>query len=275
MMNILEALAIATPYIHRAFKEEAIVTVVEKENKTLVSYMPGKRVHTGNVVGDVYNAADENITGALQGKETNVYIPKDVYGVPLRAFAFPIYENHQVAGALAFGLPVDNQEKLEEYMGTINSITNNLQDKVHTIASHSEELAATSDEINEQTAHALEDSDRTNMIAELIRDISRQTNLLGLNASIEAARAAQHGAGFNIVAQEVRKLSMETSKATEEIEGSLHSVKNNLESLKESMLQIKGASNEQANLVQEFSEIIEQLNTLGGEMETFMKAVLR
>ncbi|OZI11826.1 chemotaxis protein [Bacillaceae bacterium SAS-127] len=274
-MNMLEVLTAATPYIHKAFKGEAIVTVVEKKQETMVSYLPGKRVDTGNQTGDVYNAADQNITGALNGKETNIYIPKEVYGVPIQAFAFPIYESRQVIGALAFGLPLDNQEKLESYMDTINSIANNLQDKVHTIASHSEELAATSDEINEQTAHALKDSEQTNVITDLIKDISRQTNLLGLNASIEAARAGQHGAGFNIVAGEVRKLSMETSKATEQIENSLSNVKENLESLKESMFQIKSASGEQATLVQDFSEIIDQLNNLSVEMNTFMKKALR
>ncbi|WP_100332216.1 methyl-accepting chemotaxis protein [Bacillus xiapuensis] len=274
-MNILQALKEATPYIHKALKEEAIVTVVEKKSKTMISYLPGKRIDTGNHPGDTYNTADQNITGALQGKETEIYIPKEVYGVAISAFAFPIYENREVVGALAFGLPLDNQEKLEEYMETINSITFSLQDKVHTIASHSEELAATSDEINEQTGHALQDSEKTNVITELIKDISRQTNLLGLNASIEAARAGEHGAGFNIVAGEVRKLSLETSKATEQIESSLASVKENLENLKESMFQIKSASNEQATLVQDFSEIIDQLNQLSIEMKAFMKKVLR
>lgn len=274
-MNILEALTIATPYIHKALRRQAIVAVVEKENRTVLSYLPGERVDSQYKPGDPCNPGDENVNGALQGKETNLYIPKDLYGIPISAYAYPVYEDGKIVGALAFGLPVDRQEKLKEYMETINSITNNLQDKVHTVASHSEELAATSDEINEQTAHALQDSDRTNGITDLIKDISRQTNLLGLNASIEAARAGQHGAGFTIVAQEVRKLSMQTSKATEEIEGSLQSVKENLENLKESMFQIQSASNEQATLVQEFSEIIDQLNALGTKMENFMKEALR
>ncbi|MGE8001377.1 methyl-accepting chemotaxis protein [Lysinibacillus sp. NPDC093190] len=105
--------------------------------------------------------------------------------------------------------------------------------------------------------------------------MSRQTNLLGLNASIEAARAGQHGAGFNIVAQEVRKLSFETSSATENIEASLRNINRNLDNLKQNMGQINDATNEQAQLVQDFSEIIEELTVLSREMKGFMHDALK
>ena len=184
-------------------------------------------------------------------------------------------ENGEVVGALAFGLPIDKEQELEKYMDGITRIIHNLQDNVHTLASHSEELAATSEEINKQTQVALDDAEKSNGVTSLIKGISRQTNLLGLNASIEAARAGQHGAGFNIVAQEVRKLSHETSTATENIEASLHSINVNLSNLMQNMGQINLATNEQAQLIQDFSEVIDELSNLSKEMKVFMHNALK
>lgn len=274
-MNIIEALSASLPYIHLAMKGESMIGLVDKESESIIAYLPGKRIDSGYKIGQKILPGDAILHLPLKGKSTDEPVPKEFYGVEFNAFSFPVRENGQIVGALAFGIPIDDSLQMEKYIVTMNDIIQNLQDKLHTIASHSEELAATSEEINKQTQFALEDAEKTNGITDLIKNISRQTNLLGLNASIEAARAGQHGAGFNIVAQEVRKLSTETTTATENIESSLRSINHNLESLKQNMTQINGATNEQAQLVQDFSEIIDELSTLSIEMKGFMTKVLK
>ena len=136
-------------------------------------------------------------------------------------------------------------------------------DTVATINRLATEISGAVEVINRVNA----DSDNISQVLVEIKAIAEQTNLLALNAAIEAARAGEQGRGFAVVADEVRSLSQRTHKSTEEIEGMISRLQSGV---KEAVAAMTNSHDVTETTVKKSSEVTEALDRIAEGISTIV-----
>ncbi|GAA7270253.1 methyl-accepting chemotaxis protein TlpB [Helicobacter pylori] len=123
--------------------------------------------------------------------------------------------------ASMMNISIEQSQELRKRLIETQGLVKESKDAIGDLFSQITESAHTEEELSSQVEQLSRNADDVKSILDIINDIADQTNLLALNAAIEAARAGEHGRGFAVVADEVRNLAGRTQKSLAEINSTI------------------------------------------------------
>ncbi len=247
----LNAFNIVLPYLSDFFDNEASIAITDTD-KYLIN-QPCPAIPLKSAPGDPIPSGGAAYKALRDGNTVINEVPKQVYGTAFKSYAVPIKNRYgKVEGCVMVAKSLSRRDELLNYskhlsgaLQQIADVTVNFAQKLQTIVEMNSEASLMIDE-------AQNNVNSTDKIFGFINQVTSQTNLLGINASIEATRAGADGKGFKVIAQEIRKLS-DTSRQ------SMGKIDSLLEAINKSVNDICGMTSKTTEIISTESSAFSQI----------------
>ncbi|MDA8426755.1 MAG: methyl-accepting chemotaxis protein [Treponema sp.] len=259
--KLLEVLSSCLPLIRSLFHVDAMLAVTDLQR--FRGYCPGRDIDVKAQLDSEVSEKSSSTEAIKAGKPVSTHVPASVYGLPVRSVGVPIRnKNDQIIGALMAGFSTKLEEGLREIAMQLAAALDEMSVNTRQVAEGAVRLAAQSQELLKLTELSKDHLGKTSEVLASINDISDLTNVLGINATIQAARAREHGRGFKVVADEIRKMADMNHRASEQASATLGGISKSILSISSATEETNAISHEQAAATEETAASIKSLSLL-------------
>lgn len=244
------------------------VTLVNR--KEFLLYKRGKNLKHDLKIAAGLALKPEMIVSIAMNENRRVVqrVAKELWGVPLIAIAIPLKnEAGEIIGAASVQQDIDDQDKIKNMARTLGTNTASLASTTEELTAQSEEIATACRNLLTVAEDSQQRINETDGVLTFIKGVATQTNLLGLNAAIEAARVGEQGRGFGVVADEIRKLADNSTNSINKIETTLTTIKADSANTTQKLQQIETVIGQIAEAISHVAEALQETNILVEELD--------
>lgn len=271
--SLLNAFTQVASYIPQLLTSKVGMVVCDQTKWIAANSMPELRKQV--IVGEDIKPGSAVYIAMQKRHRVITEVDKKVYGIPYIAISIPVIENGTIVGAVAIHESLARKEILQNTSSQLSNSVNLMSSALQSILAQAEELATSGDSLKSLANKAHEEVAQTDTIINFIKNVASETNLLGLNAAIEAARVGEQGRGFGVVAKEVRKLAENSANSATQITETLTQINNSIERINKEIEQVDVVTQTQSKTIekiaaqsQELSAIAERLTHMAAELNT-------
>lgn len=256
---VLKTVCNVIPCISTLYNDEVCIAVTDKEKFIFVKM--GNNFDLPYHVGDPVNKFMEQTM--RENRNLIMEIPLQVMeqsnAKVSKCYFFPVKDEDEVVGVLTVAVRLDHRYELDQILETLENAASNLSDVVSKVTTGVTSLSTMNQDLLHKTNETTLKAKDTDAIVNIIQGISSKTNLLGLNASIEAARSGEAGRGFSVVAKEIQNLSITSKDSITKIDNIIKDISTNIQEIDSGLESISEVSEQQADSVKILTSTMEEM----------------